>query len=113
MNSVVRISSTIGKLGINPSANLCKISFPYTKKSFLANLNNNRNSEYKSYTQTNLENESEKKTSQSWNINKDGGHFNKGFGIAGIATAISVSAILYYKYQKGVKAESGKKYFSV
>ena len=107
MNSAVRISAAICKVGINPSVNLCKISFPYTKKSLLANVNNSRNWEYKCYSQANGDNEN--KTSPSWHI-KDGGHFNKGLGIAGVATAISVSAILYHKYRKGVKAESGKKY---
>ena len=106
MNSAVRISSAICQFGINPSVNLCKISVPYTKKTLLANVNNSRNCEYKCYSHTNVDNEN--KTSPSWYI-KDGGHFNKGLGIASVATAISVSAIVYYKYKKGVKAESGKK----
>ena len=109
MNTSVRISSSICKYGLNPPTNLCKISLPYTKKPFLANLSNNQNNEYKRYNQTSVDNESENKTSPFWHV-KDGGHFNKGLGIAGFATAISVSAMLYYKYKKGIKAESGKSY---
>ena len=107
MNNSVRLSSSICKYGLNPPANLCKYSFPYSSKPLLANLSNSQNRDHKRYSQTSVDNESENKNSPFWHV-KDGGHFNKGFGIAGFATAISVSAMLYYKYKKGIKAESGK-----
>lgn len=112
MKGVARLPSAIYRIGTNSSRFSSKVLFPYTSKPKCQQKSGANNSgltsenilckNISSATETNQDNEN--KTSPRWQI-EDGSYFNKGLGAAAIATAISVSSILFYKYKKGVKAE--------
>ena len=113
MNSAVRVSSAIYRLGTNSSANLCKASFPYTKL-WSENTSNIHkcNYNYKNYSQTKEHiNKDDIANSPAWNHkDEEKSKFNTGLGVAAASTALIVSSALYFKFSKGVKAESGKYY---
>ena len=112
MKGAARLPSAIYRIGTNSSRISSKVLFPYTSKPNSQQKSGANNSgltsenilckNISSATETNQDNEN--KTSPRWQI-EDGSYFNRGLGAAAIATAISVSSILFYKYKKGVKAE--------
>ena len=108
--SAVKVSSAIYGLAKGSSLNICKASFPCTQKYLLAYKNSNQicghNWRYFS-REKELNEQHSTKDSPSWSL-KEGDKFNKGAIVAGVATALCVSAVLYHKFHKDVKAESGK-----
>ena len=108
--SAAKISSAVYGFAKGPPFNIYKVSFPYTQKHLLTYKHNNLlsgpNWRYLSEEKEFNEPHSTKH-SASWSL-KEGDQFNKGAIVAGVATALCVSAVLYHKFQKDVKAESGK-----
>ena len=109
MKSTVKLSSTIFKCTKSSPINICKILYPSTQKHLfdikyrnqICNLNLRRLS-----TAENIKEPHSTKNSTSWTL-KDDKSFNKGTIVAGVATAVCISAVLYHKFSKGVKAETG------
>ena len=110
MNSAVKLSSSFYRYVRGSSSNIYKLSNNYTPKCLL-------NCKYGIQlcdnwrcvsSATDINEPHSTKNSPSWKL-KDDKSFNKGTVIAGIATAVCISAVIYHKFHKGVKAETGKK----
>jgi len=107
MNSAVKLSSSFYRYVRGSSSNIYKLSNNYTPKCLL-------NCKYGIQlcdnwrcvsSATDINEPHSTKNSPSWKL-KDDKSFNKGTVIAGIATAVCISAVIYHKFHKGVKAET-------
>ena len=114
MNSAVKLSSSFYKYVRGSSSNIYKLSNNYTPKCLLNckyGIQFCDNWRYVS-SATDLNEPHSTKNSPSWKL-KDDKSFNNGTVIAGIATAVCISAVIYHKFHKSVKAETGKKSYRI
>ena len=114
MNSAVKLSSSFYKYVRGSSSNIYKLSNSCTPNCLLNckfGIQFSDNSRYVS-SATDINEPHSTKNSPSWKL-KDDKSFNNGTVIAGIATAVCISAVIYHKFHKGVKAETGKKSYEI
>ena len=109
MKSAVKLSSSIYKYVIRSPSNIHKFSHLCPSKCLLNHINRIQICDnLRHISSANEVNEPHStKNSPSWKL-KDDKSFNNGTIVAGVATALCVSAVIYHKFSKDIKAETGK-----